>query len=304
MKTYVSDSDFYYLQSLTDIPIELYELRNKSLFDSDTPSKNAFRMLCEALITSSKSYPKGLNLLRDVAKCVPSRAPCNHICCPACRTIKQKSSVRRSQELFNDASNDNTYFITALLPMTPYLSQASKSIDKHRKALRRYLNHYIKSNDSSINVFGAYEYDLKTVNEYKVASERAKQLFSDLGYKKDINEPMWLPHLHALISPINDKQREDIRSLIHKATYDGEPIGYGVEIKSLRSDKDISENLSTIASYMWKARLQHSDNIFASTDGKNRAKYKSMFASEYLYQLASYIKANGSFKALKFEVKG
>jgi hypothetical protein len=115
---------------------------------------------------------------------------------------------------------------------------------------------------------------------------------------------MWLPHLHAIISPINDKQREDIRELIHKATYQGEPVSFGLEIKSLRSDRDVSENISTITSYMWKARLQHSDNLFASTDGKNRAKYKSMFPSEHLYSLASHIKTNGSFKALKFEVKG
>ena len=303
MKTYISDTDFAYYDSVLKGLPSLYETRNAALFASDTPSKMAFRILIDTLCADMDSNSYAHKLLFEVLDCLPSRTPCNHICCPSCRAKKQKAQVKKALSVFEGVSNENSYFLTALMPMTPHLIEANKSIDKLRKSLRHKLRTYLKDNpNSSVSLMGAFEYDLKTINEYKVSSDRAKTLFEELGYNPENSTPMWLPHLHAIVSPASVTEVEAIKGIVKSCLFGNEPISYAVELKSFRSDKDVSENISEISRYMWKVRLQHSDNIFATKDGTSRAKYKSMFPSEHLCQLVNRTKSNGSFKTLKFDV--
>lgn len=303
MKTYISDSDFaYYNQLLKGLP-SLYETRNSVLFDKDTPSKMAFRILVERLCLDMRSNADAHKLLLEVITCVPSRTPCNHICCPSCRAKKQQAQEIKAKDLFHNVSNETSYFLTALMPMTTSLSDANKSIDKLRKTLRYKLRTYMKEHpETHLSVMGAFEYDLKTLNEYKVSSTRAQQLFDELGFDVSNNTPMWLPHLHAIVSPATKSERTDIKDIVKSCLFQDTPIKYAVEMKSFRTDRDISDNISEIAKYMWKVRLQHSDNVFATKDGTSRAKYKSVFPSEHLCELVNTIKSTGSFKTLKFDV--
>ena len=303
MATYISDSDFEYYNTLLKGLPRLYESRNADLFASDTPSKMAFRILVERLSLDMKSNPSANKLLLEVISCSPNRTPCNHICCPSCRSRKQRQMEQKALKVFDGVSNNNAYFLTALMPMTPFLHVANKNIDTLRKTLRHKLRTYLKDYPkSSVSIMGAFEYDLKTYNEYKVSSDRAKALFEDLGFNPIDKTPMWLPHLHAIVAPTNDKEVEAIKGIIKASIFSDNYVSYAVEMKSLRSDKDVSENISEIAKYMWKVRLQHSDNTYASKDGKGKSKYKSMFPSEHICQLVNTIKSNGSFKTLKFDV--
>ena len=305
MRTYINDSDFAYLNSEMNGLLAYYETRNSELFKSDSSSKMAFRILCERLTTDTTNPEKSRRLLHEVLDCIPNRTPCNHICCPVCRTKRQQAAVKRTKLLFQNATNENSFFLTALMPMTPYLSEANSSIIRLRKSLRNNFRAYQNENAKhSFNVYGAFEYDLKTRNEYRVSSDRAKQLFQELGYDANTSESMWLPHLHAIISPLDDSQRKLIKDIVQYSIFSDKHIKYSIELKSFRSDKDVSENLSELSKYMWKVRLQHSDNIFATKEGTSKAKYKSMFPSEAVSSLSSYVKSKGSFKSLKFEVKG
>ena len=304
MATYISDSDFEYFNSVLSGYPALYESRNADLFASDSPSKMAFRILVERLCQDKNNYIPANKLLTELLHCVPNRSPCNLICCPSCRSRKQQQQVKKALDLFKCASNDDTYFLTALMPMTVFLPDANKRIKTLRKELRHYLRAYSKDkSEASFNVLGAFEYDLKTINEYKVSSDRAKELFTDLGYDASIKEAMWLPHLHAIISPITTKQRDEISDIVKSCLFQGKFIKYAVELKSLRSDKDVSDNISELTKYMWKVRLQHSDNIYANKDGIGKSKYKSVFPSEHLSLLVNTTKSNGSFKSLKFDIK-
>jgi hypothetical protein len=303
MKTYISDSDFQYYNTLLKGLPALYETRNAVSFTSDTPSKMAFRILVERLCLDMNNDKVANKLLMELLVCHPTRKPCGHICCPSCRSKKQHEQATKALRIFEGISNDNAFFLTALMPMTPYLTVATKQIAQLRKTLRNKLRTYLKEHpESSVNVMGAFEYDLKTINEYKTSSDRAKKLFDELGFDASQSIPMWLPHLHAIVAPASSHDLNFIRTSIHEAIFGGDPVKYAIELKSFRSDRDVSENISEIAKYMWKVRLQHSDNIFATKDGTSRAKYKSVFPSQHLCQLVNTTKSNGSFKTLKFDV--
>ncbi len=260
-------------------------------------------MLCEQALLNYKKFPPIGDLLERVIDCTGKR-PCRLICCPVCRSKKQSEATLSNLETFQNATNENSYFLTALLPMSSDLDETSKTIKNHRKNMYYVFREYKKKfPNSNIDIVGAYEYDLKSIDEYNMSSERARKLFTQLGFDKSKDESMWLPHLHAIVSPLEEKQVSTIRDLINSATLDTDKIPFSVELKRFREDKVVSENISEISKYCWKVRLQHADNIFLDNKDKKRSRYLSMFPVQDLYYLVSHIASQGSFKSLKFQTK-
>jgi hypothetical protein len=303
MKRYISDVDFELMSASTTIPLSLFELRNSRLFEDDRSSKMAFRMLCETALLSYKKFPPIGDLLERVVDCTSS-SPCNLVCCPVCRSKRQSKAVKSNLEIFRNATNEDSYFLTLLLPMASDLDETSKTIKNHRKNMYYVFREYKKKfPNSNIDIVGAYEYDLKSINEYNMSSDRARKLFNQLGFEERKDESMWLPHLHAIVSPLQDDQVKTIRDLINVATFDTDKIPFSIELKRFREDKVVSENISEISKYLWKVRLQHADNIFLDNKDKKRSRYLSMFPVQDLYYLVSHIASQGSFKSLKFQTK-
>ena len=246
-------------------------------------------------------HPEAMDMLEGFIKCKSSR-PCYKILCPICRTTKQMQAADKAVAAFSSFQAEELRFVTILLPFETDAALMLQSIQTFRKQFNNQLHNNADKLDELQNPFkmmGAFEIDLKNVVTDSNLAPRSQKLMRDLGFKNQV-APQYLPHLHAIVGPMDDEKKKFVNGLIEKAL--GQPLApWQVVYRSLHRHRAKEVNLSRLASYMFKARLQYADNIFADNEMEKQSRYHTPFKGLVLLNYLKAVEAAKNFKGLKFD---
>lgn len=177
--------------------------------------------------------------------------PCQERHCPRCRAFIQEREARRVNTLFGQTPQNRLKFLTLLLPVSydpitdlPVLRQATAAL----------LHNQFKKTPG-IRVYGTFEIDIK--DRWIDNSPKSQPVLEALGMDWRRADPAYLLHLHAIVDLGNHK-RDKVRQVI--AERFDKP--YQVRLAAFRKEQSRTENLTRIAHYMTKYRLQYADNIY------------------------------------------
>ena len=251
---------------------------------------------------SKGGHPEALDLLEDVIINCKSSNRCDKILCPICRTTKQMQASDKALAAFSSFQAEELRFVTILLPFETDAELMLQSMQTFRKRFKSQLRNNadkLGSDQNPFKMMGAFEIDLKCLGTDADLSPRSRKLMRDLGFKIQ-QKAQYLPHLHAIVGPMDDEKKKFLNSLIEKAL--GQPLApWQVVYRSLHRHRAKDVNLSRLASYMFKARLQYADNIFADNEMEKKSRYHTPFKGLTLLNYLTAVEAGGNFKALKFD---
>lgn len=250
---------------------------------------------------SKGKHPDALDMLQEFIDCKTSD-PCWKILCPYCRTTKQIQASDKAVAAFSSFQAEELRFVTILLPFETDAALMLQSMKTFRKQFNNQLHNnadQLGSDQNPFKLMGAFEIDLKNAVTDSNLAPRSRKLMRDLGFKKQL-DPQYLPHLHAIVGPMDDDKKKYLNSLIEKAL--GQPLApWQVVYRSLHQHRAKDVNLSRLASYMFKARLQYADNIFADNEMEKQSRYHTPFMGLTLLNYLTAVEAAGNFKGLKFD---
>ena len=144
------------------------------------------------------------------------------------------------------------------------------------------------------------ECGLKNKGTHADASWDSQKLIEGLGYDPAIMKSQYLLHLHAVVGPLNKERKKRLTGLIEK-TFGESLLSHQLDIRSLHRDQTKSANLTNLASYMFKARLQFADNIFTDNKDKKRTRYHTPYKGKVLVDYLKVVDGMQNFKGLKFD---
>lgn len=247
------------------------------------------------------NHPDALDMLQEFVDCKTSD-PCWKILCPYCRTTRQMQASNKAVAAFSSFQAEDLRFVTILLPFETDAALMLQSIQTFRKRFNSQLRNNadkLGSDQHPFKLMGAFEIDLKNAVTDSNLAPRSQKLMRDLGFKKQL-DPQYLPHLHAIVGPMDDDKQKFVNSLIEKAL--GQPLApWQVVYRSLHQHRAKDVNLSRLASYMFKARLQYADNIFADNEMEKQSRYHTPFMGPVLLNYLKAVEASSNFRGLKFD---
>lgn len=254
-----------------------------------------------------KSYENGhadaLHHLDRIVNCTQS-SRCFQVCCPACRRMRQDKASSELIDEFKSVDQTQIKFMTLLICVEKDPDLLPERMANARKLLRNALSNNrvaLGTNAEPLSIVGAFEIDMKNLSTQSDASKRSQELIKALGYDPRHKPSQYLLHLHAVVGALDDNRRTALKSVIAKAF--GGLLPYQLDIRSLYKTDTKDENLDALGRYMYKARLQFSDNIFDDNWMQKKSKYHTPYGGKELVNYLNMIDAMHSFKGLKFECR-
>ena len=242
-----------------------------------------------------------LDILNEVIACT-NRLQCHQILCPACRDKRQKESAAKAIKAFADYSNEDIKFMTLLIGVEQHANALPSLMTEFRTNFAQRLRNNINALGSPalpFKMIGAFEIDLKNMGTQSDASFASRDLIKHLGYKQKPFKPQYLLHLHAIVGPLDDDRKDLLSSLVERS------LGKSLLPHQLdfrwHVTKPKDENLRTLASYMFKARLQFADNIFDDNRMQKKARYHTPYKGAVLVDYLNAVNGMQNFKGLKFD---
>lgn len=285
--------------------LSAWEKRHQKLIVRDKHSRTALHISASQLYESyQKGHAGALTILDKVIAC-KSAWPCFQILCPACRDRKQQETGDDAVAEFAGYPREGLKLMTLLLCVEADASKLKGLIAIFRKAFNQALRNNRAGLSAPANKFkmiGAFEIDMKNLATQWDAGKASRQLVKDLGYNPKINASQYLLHLHAIVGDLDEKRKLHLKGVIEKAL--GKPLlPRQVHFKTLHATTATvtqDDNLRALASYIYKARLQFSDNIFDNDLMEKRSKYHAPYAGKDLIGYLNAVNAMNNFKGLKF----
>ncbi|MEQ1935834.1 MAG: hypothetical protein ABL962_18410 [Fimbriimonadaceae bacterium] len=228
--------------------------RYKSLLKVNPHALEALDIsMANLFVSYVKKEPGAEALIRKVLGC-KSSDPCFQIFCPFCRIKKQKEAASKALLHFDSIPNEKIKFATILLPLQLMGTDAYEAQGKFRKRLANLLRNHAKALGPEFRMMGAFEIDLKNLGTHADASRASRKLMVSLGFNEKRLAPQFLPHLHAIIGPLDSKQARLFKRLVEKA------LGHDlfprqVVCKSLYKKPTKEQNLKKLGPYRrWHRR--------------------------------------------------
>jgi hypothetical protein len=282
--------------------VDRYKRRNAPFLSTKT-ERDQLSVLVKRLVEAYElDLEDAVDHLKSILSCSRQKR-CWRVLCPACRSIKQEHATKKMQQVFGDCSCHELKFMTLLLP----IEKDASAIPDGLQVFRDDLHNRLRNNRKGLNaglpelkIVGAYEIDLKNPIMYQFASTDSRELMRYLGYDTSIQEDQYMPHIHAIVGPLNDEREAALKALIEKSL--GAPLISGqLQMKSLHSNKSKDVNLTTLARYMYKGRMQYCDNNYRDKDGQKRTTYGSPYPARSVTEFLNMLDEIQNFKGLRFE---
>jgi len=281
-----------------------WRFRHATFLATNPQEKKFLNIAIEQLFESYEQGNVGaLNSLDKLARCKQSRRCCQ-ILCPVCRSARQMEAAEQIVSEFADVSESEIKFMTLLISVEKDAAALPSRMEDTRKRLRNALNNNkvrLGADEKPFNMVGAFECDLKNLATQADASLRSQELVKGLGLDPQHKPSQYLLHLHAVVGPLDKPRLKALKAIIEKAL--GGLLPYQLHFKSLHTDTEKSVNLATLGRYMYKARLQFSDNIFDDNWMQKKAKYHTPYKGKELVDYLNVIDEMRNFKGLQFECR-
>lgn len=268
--------------------------------------KDSIEFLNIAVTQLFESYRLGrsdaLNILDQVIACTTA-CPCFKILCPACRAQRQSDTAKKVITAFANYRENEIKFMTLLIRVEKDADRLPDLIRSFRKRFTFSLHNHAEAlgeDGLTFQMIGAFEIDLKNLSTQWDAGPESRELVKSLGYNPGIIQSQYLLHLHAVVGPMDIDRQEDLSCLIEKAL-GTELLPDQVRFGSLHEDKSKDDNLSRLASYMFKARLQFSDNVYDTKRMAKRARYHTPYKGKQLLDYLNIVDEMQNFKGLKYD---
>lgn len=244
-----------------------------------------------------------LRCLDKLASCTQS-SRCCQIFCPSCRSLRQDTAAIDLVTEFESVGESEIKFMTLLISVEqPAAALSQRLVDVRTRLRNAFHNNKIGLgvSDGPLSIIGAFECDLKNLATQADASRRTQELVKSLGFNPKQKSSQYLLHLHAVVGRLDEARQEALKAIIGKAL--GGPLPYQLDFRSLYVSKTKEENLAALGHYMYKARLQFSDNIFDDNWMQKRAKYHTPYKGKELVDYLNVVDEMQNFKGLKFECR-
>lgn len=282
--------------------LTLWVARNKNFLTSDPWSVKALNIAAWQLYESHKSGNQdAISFLNRVIACKTAK-PCFQILCPMCRVAKQDKVSQKVQSAFGHFAADEIGFATMLLPIEKTASGYIQSIQSFRIAMKYQLRrrHMELSGVSPFKMCGAFEVDLKNLATHFDLSLRSRELMKGLGFDHKSVKPQYLPHLHAIIAPLDSKSRTAWTQCVESAL-GTKLLPDQMLIRALHKNRPMLDNLDRMSRYMYKARLQYSENVLTDNPFGKSVRYTRPYKGKSLVDYLLFIDCIQNFKGLKCE---
>ena len=197
--------------------------------------------------TDEVSCERGIRIER----CGEKGRRCREVFCPRCRHEIQNVEERKVLNAFRATSESQLRFLTILLPVS---YDPIRELPGNRNKAKNDLHNAVRP-FPSLRFYGAFEIDVKT--PALVEKHRTADVLDQLGMDRGRDDPAYLLHLHAVVD-LGGAKRDAVSNALRKKFN----TPYQVRLAQLRKDKAKTENLSNIARYMCKYRLQYANNIY------------------------------------------
>jgi hypothetical protein len=296
-KKLIEQIDSHYNGGLTK-----WKKRYQVLLAKDSASKKALHIAASQLFESYQSgHSDALAILDKVIACT-SANKCSQILCPACRVQRQTDASAKAISAFSQYQDHEIKFMTLLIRVEANASALSPLLSAFRTRLKNVLRNNVAAlgvANQGFKLLGAFEVDLKNLGTQADASPRTQELVKKLGYNPKSIKSQYLLHLHAIVAGLDDERQDRLTKLIEKAL--GTKLHpFQLNFRSLHSNKSKNENLTNLARYMFKARLQFADNIHDDNLMQKQTRYHTPFKGKMLINYLNAVNAMGNFKGLKF----
>ena len=221
-------------------------------------------------------------ILFKMLHCEP-RDPCKKPYCPMCRFNRQEEFSDEMLAAFAHLPASQLRFLT-ILHRIEYNAALIDSvvINDLKTKIRNLLNRMEKKLNCKIQLLGAFEIEVFPAGA--VLSDRKLLSLTPLNLQPSNNSPFFLLHFHAVVNLGSCPKKKLLSALKTKKQY---PSEYQVLLQSLYSTKTVADNLSTLAKYMLKFRLQYSKPTNAV--GQNQLFARTCYASLYSLPIAKSI---------------
>jgi len=243
-----------------------------------------------------------LDILDKVIACT-SAHKCDQILCPACRDKRQIATADKAIAAFTDYSEHDIKFMTVLIRVVAEPNELPALMDEFRTKFWNSLRHNAKNFGTQtcpFKMIGAFEIDLKNLATLSDMSVRSRELVKTLGYNSKIVRSQYLLHLHAIVGPLDQERQGLLKNLVERSL-GRELLPFQLNFRSLHENKSKNDNLSRLASYIFKARLQYADNIFDDNHMQKKTRYHTPYKGKVLIDYLNVINEMQNFKGLKFD---
>ncbi|MBI1257659.1 MAG: hypothetical protein GC204_09330 [Chloroflexi bacterium] len=274
--------------------------RHRPTMIRDKKNIKFFDIAATQLYSTFKSGHLGaLNILDQVIACTAANR-CHQILCPECRSAAQKNAADKAIKAFSGSPKDELRFLTLLMQVDADATMIAPAIREFRQTLSRSLHNNIATLGADFKMLGAFEVDIKNLGTQLDASPESRALIEHLGFRPKPYRQQYLLHYHAIVSGINEETEERLTKLLSHAL-GVKLVQNQLRYECLYNHLPQDDSLINLASYMFKARLQFSDNIFFDRKMKKQARYHTPYKGKVLVDYLEAVNAMQNFKGLKFD---
>lgn len=237
-------------------------------------------------------------------------SPCKHPLCPFCRYKHQLKSAKEMNKLFASASRSDLHFVTVLFDVTYDIDTITKDyIDGIKRQWINLIGRRARKDEryKGITWWGSFEVDVKSPKH--VSEGRPLNTMTALGMNDWSDKPCFLPHLHLVVNlngVTKDEFKEDLKSLWDKS--------YQVRVQKFHGEKTTEENLTNLAMYMTKFRVQYSENLDTGSDPEEvgiededkeykRTQYKDLYEPVLIRAFSLFLSQAGKFNRITFKTQ-
>ncbi|CAA7620384.1 hypothetical protein [Magnetospirillum sp. SS-4] len=210
--------------------------------------------------------------------------PCKQPFCPMCRHNQQRKFADKMLAAFSHVPASQLRFLTFLHSVHYDAASISSTLVKRvKRSVRNALNVINKNNGTSVQLLGSFEIEAFAANA--ILSDRKLLSLKPLGLVESSNLPFFLLHFHAVVN-LGSLSESKLLSMLKSSAHF--PHKYQVLLQHLHSDKSQDKNLETLATYMLKFRLQHSQRL-KFEDDQNQMYKRTCYASLYEIPIAKAV---------------
>ncbi|CAA7622703.1 conserved hypothetical protein [Candidatus Terasakiella magnetica] len=275
-------TQFSALTNLANLTEEDLKYRYEHKIGNHTVSKIRQRAYVLNALNDNPADVAAKEILFKMLHCSASR-PCKKPYCPMCRFNRQEEFSNEMLAAFSHLPASQLRFLT-ILHHIEYNAAAivHDTIKDLNKKIRNLLNEFESDQNYKIQLLGAFEIEVFPAGA--VLSDRKLLSLTPLNLQPTNNSPFFLLHFHAVVNLGSCPDTKLLSAFKSKGQY---PNKYQVLLQPLYSTKTVSDNLSTLAKYMLKFRLQYSKPT--SAVGQNQLFARTCYASLYSSPIAKSI---------------
>jgi hypothetical protein len=299
-KTIVTRQMIDEIDSHYDGGLTAWKKRHRALIIRDKKNIVFFDIAASQLYSTFKrGHLRALNILDQVIRCTAANR-CHQILCPECRSSAQRNAADKALKAFTSSPKEELRFMTLLMRVEADATMIAPAMRHFRQTLSRSLHNNIITLGKGFKMLGAFEVDVKNLGTQYDASPDSRALIEHLGFRAKPYRQQYLLHYHAIVGGLNEKCEERLTLLLSQA------IGARLVANQLRYQRlyehlPQDENLTNLAHYMFKARLQFSDNVFFDNRMQKNARYHTPYKGKVLVDYLEAVNAMQNFKGMKFD---